>query len=131
MKPTPQHQSFNVAAEIVRAKDHLSVDHFDAWGVREVSVKIAAVVIEEVTSPAGKKNTKPVMYFEPSANGNACAPLAINATNTRRMKAIAGSTKSDDWVGVVITLNIEQGKLYGGGEGDTIRIKVDANEGRV
>ena len=120
-----QHQSFNVAAVCLKNSAHLSVEHFEAWGVRQLAVQVAAVSVESVTSPTGSKSEMPVLHFDAAANGAAIPGLALNKTNMRRMKQMAGSVNSDDWLGQEITLQLEEGKLFGGGRGDTIRIKYE------
>ena len=41
-----KHQSFNVGRCVVENKAHLSVEHFDAWGVREIGVKDKVTMLD-------------------------------------------------------------------------------------
>jgi hypothetical protein len=113
------HESFDTIKLVIENKDHLSVEFFELMGVRELpGLVIERVVREEVTSPTGKKSQMGVVYFTGKKIG-----LALNATNIRRIIEISGSRMSDDWIGTTITLQLENGKLFGGGRGDTIRVK--------
>ena len=113
------HESFDTAQLVIDSKDHLSVEFLELLGVTELpGLVIERVVREEVTSPNGKKSKMGVVYFAGKKIG-----LALNATNIRRINDIAGSRMTDDWIGKTVTLHLETGKLFGGGQGDTLRIK--------
>ena len=96
-------------------------------GVRECpGLVIDRVCKEKVTSPTGKASQMTVVYFKGKKKGLAC-----NATNTKRIAEHAADQHnahqdqygSDDWVGVTVTLRLEDGKQFGGERGDTLRIK--------
>lgn len=71
--------------------------HFNLDG-RDVSVTIKKVVQGEVQGTDGKKQKKPVVYFEGSEKG-----LALNITNVRTIGAMHGF-KAEGWIGKRITL---------------------------
>jgi len=99
--------------------DHLGVDDIKMTGRTEFTgLLIESVVEESVTAPNGSKTNMTVVYFKGGKKGFPC-----NTTNTRRIASICGGYESDKWVGKKIALWIEQGKLYGGKRGDTLRVK--------
>jgi len=101
--------------------NHMSVEWFNMVGRDEISLTIDKVCSEEATTPNGRTEAnKLVLRFRGVTQD---IGLVMNATNIKRLARIAGSSKTDDWVGVEITLNLEIDKLFGGGKGDTLRIK--------
>lgn len=71
--------------------------HFNLDG-RDVAVTIRKVVQGAVQGTDGKKQKKPIVYFEGSDKG-----LAMNITNVRTVGGMYGF-KAEDWPGKKITL---------------------------
>ena len=122
-----EHQSFNTLEPVRSNSEHLAVADLILAGVRECpGLVIDRVCKEKVTSPTGKASQMTVVYFKGKKKGLAC-----NATNTKRIAEHAADQHnahqdqygSDDWVGVTVTLRLEDGKQFGGERGDTLRIK--------
>ena len=114
-----QHESMDMLQAIVESREYMSVELFQMKGVREIGpLKISAVSNEEVANDTGKRERKPVLHFS-----NAKLGLALNTTNIKRIIKQTGSSQSDDWIGVEITLHLEDDRLFGGGRGDTIKVK--------
>jgi len=113
-------EAFDTRRTLRQNSDHLAVDDLELAGKTEIpNLTIERVVEEDVTSPAGKKSKMAVVYFKGAKKGLAC-----NVTNTRRIAQIAGgSYMSSDWIGQTVTLCLEDGKLFGGGRGPTLRVK--------
>jgi len=105
----------------------MSVPWFQGLGKKEITLEIDRVSHEEVTSPTGKKTEMTVVRFKGTKSDKG---LALNTKNHRRIASKAGSYESDKWVGVKVTLHLEDDKLFGGGRGPTLKVKVDATEGR-
>lgn len=88
---------------------------FDLAG-RDVTVTIRKVVAGEITGQKGKKNKKPIAFFEGKEKG-----LALNATNCKTIAALYGND-TDGWVGKRITLFPTTTEM-GGETVDCIRIR--------
>ncbi len=71
--------------------------HYNLDG-RDVPVTIRKVVQGAVQGTDGKKQKKPVVYFQGSDKG-----LALNITNVRTIGGMYGF-KAEDWVGKRVTL---------------------------
>ena len=81
------------------------------------TVTIARVVLETVGQ---QRQTKPAIYFVGKTKG-----LLLNKTCARAVAAIAGSTETDDWTGVAVTLYASTA-TFGTEKHDVIRIKAPA-----
>ena len=121
-EPGAGHKSFNTQ-DCMDDGPHMSVPWFQGLGVKEISLVINRVMVEEVTSPNGKKADKTVVRFEgiPKERDKG---LALSTKNHRRIAGLAGSYESDKWIGLKVTIHLETDKLYGGGKGPTLKIKV-------
>lgn len=84
---------------------------------RDVTVTIKKVIGGTLVGQGGKKNKKPVLFFEGKEKG-----LALNITNARSIKDIYGSFKSEDWIGKRITL-YPTTTTFGSQTVDCIRIR--------
>jgi len=71
--------------------------HYNLDG-RDVAVTIRKVIQGAVQGTDGKKQKKPVVYFEGSDKG-----LALNITNVRAIGGMYGF-KAEDWAGKRVTL---------------------------
>jgi hypothetical protein len=107
----------------------MSVPWFQGLGKKELTLTIDRVSHEEVTSPTGKKSEMVVIRFK-GCTGKRDKGLALNSKNHRRIARKVESYSSDDWIGLEVTLHLEEDRLFGGGRGPTLKVKVDATEGR-
>lgn len=65
----------------------------------EATVEILKVVFEEVQSPDGTKEKKPVVHFKDAKKG-----MILSKTKGRAIAKICGSLNTEDWPGHKITL---------------------------
>jgi hypothetical protein len=78
---------------------------------------IVSIKMEEMTSPRGQKQFKPVTYL---LNNK---PMVLNKTNATRLANFLGSKNSDDWLQARVTIGVEQVQSIGGGLTDGIRFQ--------
>lgn len=72
---------------------------YDLQG-RDVTVTITKVVGGTLVGTGGKKNKKPIVFFQGKEKG-----LGLNITNARTIAAMYGNSfKSEDWIGKRVTL---------------------------
>src|SRR5262252_503285 len=67
-------------------------------GNRQITVTIDDIQQEELQSPDGKKQRKPVLYFRRIKKG-----LVLNVTNARTIEHVYGD-EMDDWIGKELVL---------------------------
>lgn len=97
-------------------RETLGVGDFDEGDKIELTIK--SVTFDQVPDPqTGKMKTKAVLHFTETERG-----LVLNAINSQRISVIAGSIHVDRWHGTKITLGLEEGKLFAGKRGPTIRV---------
>lgn len=83
----------------------------------ELTLTIKAVKGEEITGEGGLKNKKPVLYFHENAK-----PMVLNSTNAKTLTTLAGSSDTDAWVGLRITVFASKTK-FGRDMVDCLRIR--------
>ncbi len=91
------------------------IANFDLLG-RDVTLTIREVKGAELTVQGGKKQKKPVVYFEGKEKG-----LALNKTNAKTIAAMYGND-CDKWVGEKVTL-FPTTTQFGSDTVDCIRIR--------
>lgn len=91
---------------------------------REHTLKIARVKGGEVTGSGGKKNRKPLMYFDGKHK-----PLALNKTNCKTIAAMYG-TDTDKWIGRLVAI-FPTTTSFGNETCDCIRIKPGIPSGKT
>lgn len=114
-------QPFDTRKGLRTDSKHLAVVDLELSGKPEIKLTIRHVVeSEEVTAPNGHKTEKSVVYFKGTKKG-----LALGAKNTTRIADIAGSWMSDKWIGVAITIHLEDDRNPNceSGRGPCIRVK--------
>ena len=100
-------------------RDTLGVGDFDPGD--RVRLTIDVVSFDQVPDPkTGKPSKKAVIHFRETARG-----LVLNATNSQRIAALAGSQRVEKWGGTRIVLGLEEGRLFAGGRGPTVRVLAD------
>lgn len=97
----------------------------DIEGKGEPTVTIARVVGGEVTGVGGKKNKKPVLYFEGKSK-----PLAIGATIGKAIERMYGP-KTEEWVGKRITLYVTTTNAMSGEVVSCIRVRPTVPVGKT
>jgi hypothetical protein len=97
----------------------------DIEGKGEPTVTISRVVGGEVTGVGGKKNKKPVLYFEGKSK-----PLAIGATIGKTIERMYGP-KTEDWVGKRITLYVTTTNAMSGETVSCIRVRPTVPVGKA
>ncbi|HMA79035.1 MAG TPA: hypothetical protein VKP88_07985 [Candidatus Paceibacterota bacterium] len=84
-------------------------DYFGAWCIdegKDMTVTIEKVVHETVKGPDGEKDS-PVAYLKGQK------PLILNATNSKMIARVLGSSYVEDWTGKMVTLYSTRVKAYG------------------
>lgn len=84
---------------------------------KPLELTIAAVTVEELQMTGGKKERKPVVYFEERAD----KALVMNKTNAMAIASLLGP-ETDAWAGKKITLIPSKDRM-GGKLVDCIRIQ--------
>ena len=99
--------------------DHLGVADLEEMieEKKPLVFTISHVRMEQGTRVAGKKIDCNVAYFV----GNV-KPLVLNATNSKTMKQLTGSSFLEDWAGVSIALYIQNNIKFGNDVVDGVRI---------
>ena len=99
-----------------------SADLFDEKNdvFREAVVQIDRVTKGEIAGEKGRKDGMPFVYFKGKGK-----PLGANATNCKSIARIAGSPKTERWIGLWITLYVTKTDSRDG-EVDCIRIRPKA-----
>lgn len=93
---------------------------FDLNG-KDQHVQIERVVGGTLIGEGGRKSKKPVAHFK-----GVSKPLALNATNCKTIASIAGSTNTDKWIGLWITLYVTTAAKPNGEMTEAIRIRPKA-----
>ena len=100
-------------------RDTLGVGDFDPGD--RVRLTIDYVSFDQVPDPkTGKPSKKAVVHFRETARG-----LVLNATNSQRIAALVGSNRVEKWGNTRIVLGLEEGRLFAGGRGPTVRVLVE------
>lgn len=87
-------------------------------GEQEKVVKIKSVSESvEITGDGGRKEIKPVVFFEGKH-----LPLILNRTNSKAITTAVGSPFLEDWAGKSIALYVAQVKAFGDVV-DAVRVK--------
>jgi hypothetical protein len=84
---------------------------------RDVTLTISKVVAGELTGTGGKKNKKPIVYFDGKDRG-----LGLCKTNAKVIASLYGTSDTREWVGKRVTLYPTK-TTFGGNEVDCIRIR--------
>lgn len=84
---------------------------------KEITLKIREIKDEEVESDKGKKENKPVAYFEGAKKG-----IVLNKTNCKTLAKLSHSPYMEDWVGMRVTIYAADISAFGQ-EMKAIRIK--------
>jgi len=99
-----------------------SSEYIGSWDIDErgeVTVTIESVKAGDLTGQNGRKDKKPIIYFEGAVKG-----FVANKTNCKTIAALYGSTKTEDWIGKRITLITVPTTVVGTGEATRgIRVK--------
>lgn len=100
-----------------------SADLYDAASdsFRELTATISKVGPVTLVGKKGRKDGRPGVWFKESRSGK---PLGVNATNALAISNVAGSTDTQKWVGVRITLRVEMITIRGESEGPRPAIRV-------
>jgi len=97
-------------------------DYFGAWCIdegKDMTVTIEAVKHETVTGTDGKKEDLPVAYLKGEK------PLILNATNSKMIARVLGSSYVEDWAGKRITLYSTKVNAFGE-KVDAVRVRSTA-----
>lgn len=99
-------------------RQFMDKNYFGSWDIEgaELIVTIDHAEINDVQNDRGKEKKLTVHL-----KGN-YKPLIVNSTNGENISKVAGSTKTENWRGVSITLYKEHGKWFGK-EGDAVRVR--------
>lgn len=93
-------------------------------GGKDVPLTIKRVVLEELTMTGGRKETKPVVYFE-----RAQKRLVLNKTNAKAIANALGTPDTAKWIGQKVTLYATR-CMFGAEEVDCIRVRAGKARGR-
>lgn len=91
---------------------------YDLPNDKDTILTIKSVVKKEVSSPEGKKSSKPVIYWHEQGQ----KPMIVNSTNARTIAKIYASNEVEDWHDKKVQLFVTQVKAFGEMQ-DVIRIR--------
>lgn len=97
--------------------DYLGSYAFDEG--QDLIVTIKSVVNQLVTSPDGKKETEPVMYFMETG----IKPLVLNKTNSKQIEKLLKTPYVEQWAGKKIQLYVQHGVKAFGDVVDAVRVR--------
>jgi hypothetical protein len=101
---------------------YLKQDHI---GDKHVRVTIREVRVEEIEGEDGKRERKPVLYFQGKDMG-----MVLNFTNAGSLTDITGTDETDNWLGRSIVLYVDKTVMFGGKRVGGIRIAPDRSAPR-
>lgn len=96
-------------------RDHVYAEDLNG---RDVDVLIERVTQGELLGEKGRKSKKPLAHFRGMSK-----PLALNKTNCKAIERIAGSSDTDAWCGVWITLYPATTQDPSGNEVPCVRVR--------
>ncbi len=102
-------------------KSGVKSPYLGAWDLTDYNDKNATIqkVVRELTDGLPKNEVLNVAYFVEDLK-----PMVINATNSKRIAKITGSSFIDDWNNVEVTLYVQKDvKTIGGEYADGLRIR--------
>ncbi len=102
-------------------KKQFNYDYLGSYsldGKKEAVVTIAKLDTDKVTGQQGRKEDCFVVYFKEFDK-----PMILNRTNAKAIEKVSGSGLIQDWVGVQVTLYVEQGVKAFGEVVDALRIR--------
>lgn len=102
-----------LGGDLLHPSEYLAAVEFKG---RDVSLTIADVKRDELQMKGGKKQIKPVLYFEETGK-----KLVVNATNAETIAALHGR-EAEGWIGKRITLFPTRAK-FGRETVDAIRVR--------
>ncbi len=85
---------------------------------KDMILTIKSVTKQEITGTGGKKEVKPVMYFEESVK-----PLIVNATNFKTIKKLLKTPFIEHWIGKKIIVYQRLIDAFGEKDVEAIRIR--------
>ena len=102
-------------------KKQFNYDYLGSYsldGKKEAVVTITKLDTDKVTGQQGRKEDCFVVYFKEFDK-----PMILNRTNAKAIEKVASSGLVQDWVGVQVTLYVEQGVKAFGEVVDALRIR--------